>query len=111
MANKTGKGGFGDHKEHIWRKGTPESYNEFHSLAQAIANEKASRDGQPVIYNGHIVTIAELILRSWATSKDPRLQQAFVAYAYGKVPTQNEITGAKGDPIKFIIELDNGQTD
>lgn len=109
MANKTGKGGFGDHKEHIWRKGTPENFNEFRSLAKLIANERALRDGLPVVYNGHVVTIAEVILRAWATSKDPRLQQAFVSYAYGMVPQRAEVTGTDGEPIKIIeIVKDNG---
>lgn len=85
----------------INRKGRPRSFDKLRKLAQAIALENASET----------MTVIEVIMRKWATSKDPRLQQAFIEYAYGKVPTQNEVTGKSGEPIKFIIERDNGQTD
>ena len=86
MTNPTGKGGFREHKDHIWKKGRPKSFDAARELAQAIAHETAQKSGEPLVIAGHIVTITEAILRSWAQSKDPRLQMAFVEYAYGKVP-------------------------
>lgn len=85
----------------INRKGRPRSFDKLRKLAQSIALEDANET----------MTVIEVIMRKWATSKDPRLQTAFIEYAYGKVPNHNEVTGENGDPIKFIIERDNGQTD
>lgn len=91
MANKTGKGGFGDHKEHIWRKGTPENFGEVRKMAVAIAHEIAiDKAGQPMVVNGHVATNAEIIFRKWLQSQDPKLQMKFIAYAFGEVPAKQE---------------------
>ena len=42
--------------------------------------------------NGERMPPAELILRSWAKSKEPMLQKAFMEYGYGKVPDKLEAT-------------------
>lgn len=94
--------GFDKRKEQINRKGRPKSFDALRALAQSIANEVAvtkgviDKDGTvrvppgPVIIEGHVATVAEMILRSWANSKDPRLVIAFFEYAYGKVPIKQE---------------------
>lgn len=77
----------------INRKGRPKSFDALRQLAQQIAHETAKgisrvpgEAGVPIIIEGHTVTVTEMIMRSWAMSKDPRLVQAFIQYAYGKVP-------------------------
>lgn len=70
----------------INRKGRPKSFDALRELAQSIAHEEARSGGQPVVIDGHVATVTEVIMRQWAQSKDPRLVQAFIQYAYGKVP-------------------------
>lgn len=85
----------------INRKGRPKSFDALRELAQQIAHEEAKgKDGQ-IIINGKIATVTEVILRSWATSKDPRQQQAFIEIAYGKTPTV--VTGKDDGPIAINI--------
>lgn len=85
----------------INRKGRPHSFDALRSLAQSIANEVARGKGrldengnpipgEPVIIEGHTATVAEMIMRKWAQSTDPRFQVAFIEYAYGKVPVKQE---------------------
>jgi len=76
----------------INRKGRPKSFDALRELAQQIAHEGAQQAGQPIVINGHTVTVAEAILRQWATSKNPQLQRAFVEVAFGKVPDKIDIT-------------------
>ena len=103
--NPTGKGGFREHKEHIWRKGTPENFNEFRSLAVAITNEEAKKDNQPIVINGHKVTVAEAVIRSWIQSGNFQKQLAVIQYAYGKVP--DILQGDdKGGPIVIKVVYD-----
>lgn len=87
----------------INRKGRPKTFDAFRELAQAISHEIALKNGEPLIINGHTVTVAEAILRQWAQSKDPRLQMAFIEMAYGKPPQRTEITGADGKPVETKI--------
>lgn len=72
----------------INRKGRPKSFDALRQLAQQIAHEVAqAKGGGPLTNdNGQAVTIAEAILRQWAASGDARKQQAFIEYAFGKVP-------------------------
>jgi len=77
----------------INRKGRPRSFDALRTLAQQIAHEAAQSSGQPLVINGHTVTVAEAILRSWATSKNPQLQRAFIEVAFGKVPDKIEVSG------------------
>lgn len=93
--------GLDKRKEHINRKGRPKSFDKLRELAQQIANEiarttgKLGADGQiipgnPIVIDGHIATVAEMMLRQWANSKDPRFAIAFMEYAYGRVPAKQE---------------------
>lgn len=87
----------------INRKGRPKSFDALRELAQAIAHEEAQSGGKPIEINGHIATVTEVIMRQWASSKDPRLQQAFIQYAYGKVP--DVINGdQQGGPVVIKIK-------
>ena len=75
-------------------KGRPKGFDALRELAQQIAHEKAvAKGGQTLVVHGRSVTTTEAILRSWATSKNSRLQQQFIEIAYGKVPNITEITG------------------
>lgn len=78
----------------INRKGRPKSFDNLRALAQQIATE-GTDDGFSRI---------ELIMRSWSLSTDPRLQQAFVEYAYGKVPSKQEVMGADGAAVNVILK-------
>lgn len=71
----------------INRKGRPKSFDALRELAQEIAHEKArNSDGNVITVDGHAVTVAEAIMRKWASSNNPQLQKAFVEIAFGKVP-------------------------
>lgn len=90
------------HGNRINKKGRPKHFDECRALAQSIAIGIIGEGAQRM-------TMIDAILRKWATSKDPRLQIAFVEYAYGKVPQRQEVTGTDGEPIKIIeIVKDNG---
>ena len=90
----------------INRKGRPKSFDALRSLAQEIAHEAAKQGNQPVVIDGHVVTVTEAIMRQWAMSKDPRLQQKFIEVAYGQVPSVTRLEGTEGGPmvIKVIYE-------
>lgn len=90
MANPTGKGGFQERKHQINRSGRPKSFDALRNLAQEIAHEVATSKSGDVIVNGHKVTVVEAILRQWASN--PKMQEAFMAYAFGKVPQPVEMT-------------------
>jgi len=68
----------------INRKGRPRSFDELRKLGQAIAHETVTDK------RGERITVAEAILWSWAESKQPILQKAFIEYAFGKVPDKLE---------------------
>ena len=69
----------------INRRGRPKNFDAFRRLAQAIAHE-------PHPQNTSMTTV-EAILRSWAASKEPALQRAFIEYCYGKPPEKVEASG------------------
>ena len=68
----------------INRKGRPRSFDELRKLGQAIAQETVTTS------RGTRITLAEAILWSWAESKEPILQKAFMEYSFGKVPDKLE---------------------
>jgi hypothetical protein len=92
--NSTGKGGFGERKQQINRKGRPKTFDALRSLAQQIAHKELPQK------DGSFTTVAELILTGWATSREPSLQIKFVEYAWGKVPQAQEVSGPGGKPIE-----------
>ncbi len=100
----------------INRKGRPKSFDALRELAQQIAHEEARTagkeiviadkvvltKGEQIIVNGHIVTVTEMIMRQWAQSKDVRLVQAFIQYAYGKVP---DVVKLETDHVKAYLSI------
>ena len=97
----TGKG-FVKGDPRINRKGRPKSFDQLRSLAQEIAHEAAKQGNQPVVIDGHVVTVTEAIMRQWAMSKDPRLQQKFIEVAYGQVPSVTRLEGQDGGPVVVV---------
>ncbi len=90
MANPASLKPFTKGDPRINRKGRPKSFDTLRALAQDISHEEATKkDGQPVVINNHKVTVVEAILRQWAT--DPKRQELFIAYAFGKVPQPVEM--------------------
>ena len=68
----------------INRTGRPRSFDELRKLAQSIGDEIVTTS------RGARIRLCEAILRSWAESKEPQLQRAFMEYGYGKVPDKLE---------------------
>lgn len=100
--NPTGKGGFGERKGDIWRKGRPRSFDALRELAQAISNEQAidAVTKKPMKVSGHNVSVTEAILRTWAHSPNPLLQKAFMEIAFGTAPKQVEVGNLNDEPFK-----------
>ena len=84
----------------INRNGRPKSFKAFRELALSIAHEEATSKGEPVVINNHKVTTSEAILRTWAMSKNPQLQKAFIEIAFGKVPDALDVTSTSELIIK-----------
>lgn len=102
------KGQFKKGDPRINRKGRPRNFDALRELAQQIAHEVAQSEGGPLVIDGHAVTVAEAIMRKWATSKDARLQQAFIKVAYGEDTQRMELTGQGGGPVRItevIVQL------
>jgi len=95
MANPQNLKPFQKGDKRINRNGRPKSFDALRELAKKIAHEPAAE--------GKTVTTIENMLREWATGDNPQLQQAFVAYAFGKVPDKQEISGANGGDIRVSL--------
>lgn len=91
MANEENLKPFVKGDPRCWRGGRPKSFDGLRELARAIADEKATSGNKTLVIDGHSATVVEAILRSWAVSKDPRKQKAFMEIAYGKVPEKIEV--------------------
>ena len=103
--------GFDKRKHAINRNGRPKTFDAVRTLAQQIAHETAKAGGSEVVIDGHRVTVTEAILRQWATSKDARLQQAFMEWAYGKPPQEVKHQGSDGGPVVLRVEYVNKRAD
>ena len=80
----------------INRTGRPKNFDSLRRMAVAIAGEIiTSPDGTTDASRAHAVML------DWAASKDTDKQRLFIEYAYGKVPTQTEISGRDGGAIKI----------
>lgn len=100
------KGRFQKGDPRINRKGRPKSFDAFRALGQQIAHEVQLSKGEPLVINGHIVTVAENILRGWAKSNNPVLQKAFVEVAFGKVPdTVNVDMTSRNETTNIVIYI------
>jgi len=106
MANEQNLKPFQKGDPRINRKGRPKSFDALRILAQQIAHEEATAGGQPVVINGHRVTVAEAILRTWAQSKNPQLARSFIEIAFGKVPDGLDITSG-GSKITVTLAGDD----
>lgn len=95
----------------IWRGGRPKSFPALQELAQQIAHETAKAGGATVVIDGHSATVAEMILRQWAQSKNPALQQKFMEVAFGKVPTPVDLRGKDGETFVIRLAWDDNDND
>lgn len=102
MANPNPSKPFVKGDPRINRKGRPRDFDALRELAQQIAHEVALKDGAPLVISGHTVTVAEAILRSWATSKNPMLQKAYLEICYGKVPDELNAGGIIEILVKYV---------
>ena len=114
MSNPTGIGGFkkgGDPR--IWRFGKPKAFTALRELGQAIAHEKAKskETGQVVVIDRHTATIGEMIMRSWATSRVPILQKAFIEIAFGKVPDDVKVNATAVIELRYVNNWRNDTPD
>ena len=96
----TGKG-FVKGDPRINRKGRPKSFDALRELAQSIAHERITD------VNGHGATVAEMILRKWASSNNPILQRAFIEVAFGKVPDKLDISADGVMRIHVVYDEEN----
>lgn len=97
----------------INRNGRPKTFDALRKLAQSIAQETLiDSAGNPVtittlsasgVPKEHLLTVAEGILRKWATSKSTTLQQAFIEVAYGTPPKAVDIT-TKGESLNQGVD-------
>src|SRR5436190_2117158 len=72
----TGKG-FVKGDQRCNRKGRPNGFDELRRVAQQIMGEDA------IWADGSVITRAELILRRWSRSKNPKQQMLFMEIAFG----------------------------
>lgn len=111
MTSNTGEnrkpGTFKKGDPRINRKGRPKSFDALRELALQIAHETAKSGDKEVVINGHKVTVTEAIIRQWAMSKNPKLQQAFIEIAFGKVPDSLNIKHL----LNMVVSWDDDTND
>ena len=104
--NMAGNGQFQKGDPRINRKGRPKGFDSLRKLFLEIAHEvPLDKNGDPLVINGHQVTVVEALARQWATSKNPAVQKMFMEYAFGKVSDKTEVTGENSGPIKIEVKL------
>lgn len=89
----------------INRKGRPKNFDKLRLLAQGIACEVArdKETGEPLVdpADGHILTVAEAMLKQMAL--DRRQRRLFLEIAYGKVPDELVIRPDGGAiPVQLV---------
>jgi len=106
MAGKDNLKPFTKGDKRINRKGRPVTFDALRTLAQEISHETIpGKDGNPY-------TVAEAILRKWATSPNPALQMKFIEVAFGKVPEEMKLSGdVSGEVVIRIIYGNDGSND
>ena len=112
----TGKG-FVKGDPRINRNGRPKSFDALRKLALQISAEivpdKARAPSVQKVLNAngtereHILTVAEYILRLWASSNKPELQRAFMEIAFGKVPQNLDVTTDGKPLVQFVVTTDD----
>lgn len=93
MSDKPGTFVKGDKR--INHKGRPRSFDALRELALQIGHE-------PLTIGDKRLTVTEAILRQWAQSKNPRLQEAFIQIAYGKVPDNINLNTEGRIVVEFV---------
>ena len=106
------KGQFKKGDARINRKGRPKSFDALRELALQIAHECAiDKTGKPLVISGHKVTVAEAILRTWAKSNNPKLQQNFIEVAFGKVPAAIDVDLSGVMKIEYVNDWRKQESD
>ena len=95
----------------INRNGRPKTFDALRKLAQGIAAEDVNQNGQPLIIDGHKVTVIEAIMRQLASSKNPRDRELFLKYAYGTPPAAVEVSGKDGEALRVVMTWGDGDAD
>jgi hypothetical protein len=99
MANNQNLRPFKKGDPRINRKGRPKNFDKLRELSLQIAHEVAQKESEDLVISGRKVTIAEAILRQWATSKNPTLQKSFMEIAFGKVPDKVDLNVSTIDRV------------
>ena len=87
--------------ERINRHGVP-AFHAFRKQALEIADEKI------VGPNGEEITRGEALLRSWLKSRQPRLQELFAFYAWGKPADRVELDALEPQKqIHLVLRYDH----
>lgn len=103
----TNKGQFKKSDPRINRKGRPKTFDALRTLAQQIAHECAkTKTGDPLIIENRKVTVAEAILRKWASSNNAKLQTQFIEVAFGKVPIDIKTDLREKIIVKWVTDGD-----
>jgi len=100
MANEQNLKPFKKADPRMNRNGRPKNFDRLRKLAQQIAAEEVKQGGQPLIIDGHKVTVIEAVIRALASSKNPRDRELFLKYAYGPPPQTVEVSGKDGGPLQ-----------
>ncbi len=95
----------------INRKGRPKTFDAWRALSLSIAHEvaqtkdKETGDVIPVVIDEHLATNAEVVLRNWWRSHNPKLQMYAAEVAFGKVPQPVEHSGKDGGPLQIVTRV------
>ena len=89
----------------INRKGRPKSFDKLRALAVDMASQPAlDKGGNHILIHGKPVTNAQAILYQWLTDK--KYQKDFMEIAFGKVPTNIDVT-SRGELIVKVEYVNN----